>query len=67
MTGFTLEDEQKLMAAVANPAGKLRLSNGEEVTLRSLDEIQRALAMVRRARSQQSAARQHYPSFTKGT
>ncbi|NEX45192.1 phage head-tail joining protein [Pseudotabrizicola algicola] len=44
---FTVDDIANLERAIATGALKARMSNGEEVTYRSLDEMRKTLVMMR--------------------
>jgi hypothetical protein len=63
---FTAEDRDRLKAAIAKGATKMRMGN-EEITFRSLAEMRETLAMIDAELSAAPATRRHYPAMTRGT
>ena len=67
MSGYTQEQLDALKAAAAKGVTKLRMANGEEVTFRTFEEMQRQISVMERALAPGATVRQHYPTYSKGT
>jgi len=67
LTTYTQQQLEALREAAAKGVTKLRNSVGEEITYRSLEEMQRQIAVMERALAPAATVRQHYPTFSKGT
>jgi hypothetical protein len=67
LTQYTQTQLDDLRAAAAKGVTKLRNSVGEEITYRSLEEMHTQIAVMERALAAKPRARQHFPTFSKGT
>ena len=65
---FTAEDIAALERAISTGAMRAKMSNGEEVQYRSLDEMRKILGMMRSdvAGSQSGGIRVTHPNMTRG-
>lgn len=67
MSSYTQADLTALKSMAAKGASKLRLANGEEITLRSQQEVLDMIQIMEREIAPQATVRKHFPTYSKGT